>query len=206
MKKSKTMRAASFLLVLTLMTSCFVGSTFAKYTSTASGSDTVTVAKWSIEVNDTQIAVTGAPETVPFDLFDTINDTGNTADETDVKDNLIAPGTAGSFALTVKNLSEVNAIYTIQLAENNDNAIPLQYSVNGTDWTDSIAELTMTELTNQNISMETGSATKTVYWKWGFNGGHAGQTDAYDTALGIAARTSAPTVTITATITVEQID
>ena len=40
MKKTKLMRAALLLLVLTLITSCFVGGTFAKYTTSAEGSDT----------------------------------------------------------------------------------------------------------------------------------------------------------------------
>lgn len=204
MRKSKTMRFASVLLVLTLMTSCFVGSTFAKYTSTATSSDTATVAKWDVEVNDGKISV--ASPTIAFNLFDTINDTGNTTAETDVAATLIAPGTAGSFALKIENLSQVNAQYTITLTETNTGNIPLQYSVDGSTWVDSIAGLTMTELTNQAIAMESGTATETVYWQWGFDGGHAGQTNATDTELGIAAQTTAPTVTVTATITVEQVD
>ena len=55
MKKSKTMRAASFLLVLTLMTSCFVGSTFAKYTTTATGTDTARVARWGFTTTSLEI-------------------------------------------------------------------------------------------------------------------------------------------------------
>lgn len=57
MKKTKLMRAALLLLVLTLITSCFVGGTFAKYTTSAKGSDTARVARWgfneaSVELND----------------------------------------------------------------------------------------------------------------------------------------------------------
>ena len=112
MKKSKTMRAASFLLVLTLMTSCFVGSTFAKYTSTASGTATATVAKWSIKVGDTDIVAT---DTVTFDLFATVNDTDG-SDEGDVLDGKVAPGTQGSFTIELKNESEVTANYVIALS------------------------------------------------------------------------------------------
>lgn len=206
MKKSKTMRAASFLLVLTLMTSCFVGSTFAKYTSTATGSDTARVAKWSIEVNDIQIAVDSSP-TVTFDLFETTIDS-NVKEGTSTE-AIIAPGTSGQFALIVENLSEVNAQYTIALTEANTGNIPLQYSVNGTEWKDSITELGMTELTNQAIAMGTGTDTRTVYWRWIFDNtvagatGHAGQTNNTDTTLGIA---GSEIVTIEATITVEQVD
>ena len=204
MTKNKMMRIASVLLVAVLLSTCAISGTFAKYVTEATGSDVATVAKWSFKVNDTEIA-SAEPNTVTFNLFDTINDTGNSLDETDVKDNLIAPGTAGSFALKVQNTSEVTAKYTISFSESNDNAVPLQYSVDGTNWKDSIAELSLSALTDQTLAIGSEAVTHTIYWRWVFEGGgHAGQTDAYDTALGIMG--TAPTVTITASIHVEQVD
>lgn len=204
----KKTRIVGLLLVFVLVTSCFVGGTFAKYASTASGSDTATVAKWSISVEGTDIAVQPATE-LTFSLFDTINDTGNSADETDVADDKIAPGTAGSFEINIINNAEVNAKYTITLSETNAAGVPLQYSVDGTTWKDSIEELVMTDLTDVAIDM-TASDAKTVYWRWVFDGttsgAHKDQTDDSDTYLGILAKTSAPEVTITATILVEQVD
>lgn len=208
MKKNRTLRVSALLLALTLITTCFVGGTFAKYTSSTTGDDVATVAKWSFKVNGSEFATT-TPQTLRFNLFDTINDTGDTDDETDVADAKIAPGTAGKFALTVKNDSEVNAKYTVALTETNASNVPLQYSVDGTTWTDSIAELTMTGLTDQPITQGV-EKTVTVYWRWVFEGttpgAHANQTDVTDTALGIAAQTAAPTVTITATLTATQVD
>lgn len=211
MKKNRTLRVSALLLALTLITTCFVGGTFAKYTSSTTGSGTATVAKWSFKVNGTEFATT-TPATLTFDLFKTINDTGNTADEGDVADAKIAPGTSGSFALKVKNESEVNATYTVALTETaNTSDVPLQYSVNGTDWKDSIAGLTMDALTDQAIA-QGAEKTVTVYWRWVFDENvvsetvHAGQTDVTDTALGIAAQTAAPVVTITATLTATQVD
>lgn len=208
MKKNRTLRVSALLLALTLITTCFVGGTFAKYTSSTTGDDTATVAKWSFKVNDTEFAKTN-PSILTFDLFDTINDTGNTADEGDVADAKIAPGTAGSFNLTVKNESEVNATYTVELTETNASNVPLQYSVDGTTWKDSIAEVAMTSYTNKPIAMN-GSETVTVYWRWVFegttSGAHDGQSDVNDTALGIAAQTAVPTVTITAKLTATQVD
>ena len=49
-KNSKLMRASFVLLVLTLITSCFVGGTFAKYVSEGEGTDSARVAKWGVEV------------------------------------------------------------------------------------------------------------------------------------------------------------
>ena len=209
MKKNRTLRVSALLLALTLITTCFVGGTFAKYTSSTTGSDVATVAKWSFKVNGTEFATT-TPATLTFDLFKTINDTGNTADEGDVADAKIAPGTSGSFNLVVKNESEVNAKFTVALTETENNSnVPLQYSVDGENWEDSIAGLTTTGLTDQAIAMN-GTATVTVHWRWVFegttSGAHVGQTDATDTALGIAAQNTAPTVTITAKLTATQVD
>ena len=205
---NKPMRVAMAVLVATMLSACMVGGTFAKYTSSASGSDTATVAKWSFKVGGTDITTESA--TFTFDLFDTINDKGNTADESDVADGKIAPGTAGSFTLKIENASEVKAKYSIELTETaNTSNVPLQYSVDGTTWADSIAELGMGALADKPLNMN-ATDMKTVYWRWVFEGttdsGHAGQTDATDTALGVAAQDTAPQVTITAKVTATQVD
>lgn len=84
MKKTKFMRAALLLLVLTLITSCFVGGTFAKYTTSANGSDTARVAKWGFQ--PTTITMT--------DLFKTAYDKTVKAVDNPQSD-VIAPGTNG---------------------------------------------------------------------------------------------------------------
>lgn len=89
--KNKLMRAATLLLVLTLMTSCFVGSTFAKYTTESTGTDTARVAVWGID----------APA-VEFNLFD---DTYSTDVDSNDGDNVIAPGTNKT-----SNIQVINAI------------------------------------------------------------------------------------------------
>lgn len=85
MKKTKLMRAALLLLVLTLITSCFVGGTFAKYTTSASSSDTARVAKWGF--NDAS--------TINLDnLFHSVYYKSD-AETVKSSTNVIAPGTAG---------------------------------------------------------------------------------------------------------------
>lgn len=214
MRKNRMMRLASVLLICVLLTTSVISGTFAKYTSTASGSDTARVAKWSIDVEGTEIAVSGTPAAITFDLFNTISDVGGSADDEQVKDDLLAPGTSGAFTLNIKNLSEVDAKYTITLAETNDSNIPLQYSLSGADgsWKNSVAELEMNDLTDVTIVKETGTGEHIVYWRWAFDDNtadrHAGQKDETDTKLGIAARIEGgePFVTITATITATQVD
>lgn len=48
MKKNKAMRFASGLLVLTLLTTCVISGTFAKYTTQDAGDDAARVAKWGV--------------------------------------------------------------------------------------------------------------------------------------------------------------
>ena len=210
MKKNRITRLAILLLALTMVVLILVSGTYAKYTSTATGTDSVTVAKWSIGVKSNggtakEIAV--QPETtVEFNLFDTINDTGNAADEEDVSDNLIAPGTAGSFSLQVVNSSEVTAKYGITYTVTNSENVPLKFSTdNGAHWSNDLTTLnTSIDDTNSVIAIGGSSTATTVLWKWDYEDDR----DAADTTLGIKGQTAggAPTVTVLATITATQVD
>lgn len=53
MKGSKLPKLAALLLVLTLVTTCFVSGTFAKYVSEGEGEDAARVAKWGVKVEIT---------------------------------------------------------------------------------------------------------------------------------------------------------
>lgn len=208
MKKNRLMRIAALLLVLTLATSCFVGGTFAKYTSTATVTDTAKVAKWDVLLGTEQIA-NASTTVVTINLFETANyDEDTTTTDADVADGkLIAPGTGGSFALTLTNKSEVNAQYTMSLASVEIGDIPIQYSLDKSVWVDDITALNTNDaLVEEALAMgATDQTTATIYWRWVFG---TGSTDAADTLLGIAARdpSTVPQVTVTATITVEQVD
>lgn len=76
--------------MLTLITSCFVGGTFAKYVTKAEATDSARVAKWGVEVN-----VTGGGFHTSYGKDDV---TPNLATDTVISsDNVIAPGTNGEF-------------------------------------------------------------------------------------------------------------
>lgn len=214
MKKNRMMRLASILLVCVLLTTSVISGTYAKYISTASGDDTARVAKWSIEVNGTDIAVSN-PE-ITFDLFNTVLDTVDGKKERNVlegvSETIIAPGTKGSFELAIDNTSEVTAKYAIDFSVlSNSKNIPIQYSINNTDWSMDINNIDIAASDATQIDMVDGKATVKVYWKWAFESdlvSAAFQSDDKDTALGIAADddTSAPAITIQATITATQVD
>lgn len=193
-RSSMMVRLVAVLAVTMMFTMCFVGGTFAKYTSSATGTDNANVAKWDIRVNGSEIATS---DTFTFDLFQTITDSDLTSAETDIAPadgSIIAPGTSGKFSIAIQNLSQVNATYSIDYTVTNTGNIPVEFSTNGTDWQTDINEL---DVTNVAIGLGTDT-TVTVQWRWVFDGN-----DTTDTALGSAATA---TLTVAAAVTATQVD
>ena len=86
MKKNVMMRAASALLVAVLLTTCAISGTFAKYTTSTTGSDKARVAYWGFDQN--------AATTI--ELFDSEYTNVKASGEVDGFSNVIAPGTSKS--------------------------------------------------------------------------------------------------------------
>lgn len=120
MKKNRTMRAASLLLALTLITSTFVGGTFAKYTTSTTVEDSARVAYW------------GFTQTQPttFELFNPedagIKDNGRVTVTGTSKYGLLAPGSSDSEDFTFQYVDyndttatapEVDYTFVITLTE-----------------------------------------------------------------------------------------
>lgn len=213
-KRSPWIRTAALALGLCLVVSTGICGTLAKYTSGASGNDVVSVAQWKIEVADVTngsaaVDITGN-DTVSFDLFNTIKDTGNVDAETDVKAGMIAPGTAGAFQMTVANKSEVNATYNIVFteADTTDGAkLPVLYrlKLNSGEYT-AWGEIASLNQTANAIAMESGVDTILVEWMWAFEQTDVAAGDLVDTGIGVGAQTTANELTVTAAITVVQVD
>lgn len=194
----KKRKIVALLLCMALAITSIAGAALAKYTTNVSANDTASVAKWHFEVNDVNMTPADGEAEMTFDLFNTIMDTDGASAETDVKTDLIAPGTSGKFDVKIENLSEVNAVYSLDYSIENTSNVPLQFSLDGADWKSDINDLDVSDVA---IAMESGSDTVTVQWKWAFDGD-----DAADTALGIAAQTAAPTVKVTCAATFTQVD
>lgn len=195
MKKRKNKSLSTFIvLCVMLVMICFVtiSGTYAKYTSTISGSDSARVAKWKWQINGTDVDLGQA--TYTLDLFSTIKDTDDT-DEANVSttEKIIAPGTKGSFKVTLKNASEVDAKYSVDFNIENADNINLEFSTDGTNYSK-----TLTGLDAKDIAMN-GTDEFTIYWQWAYEAGK----DAEDTTLGIAG-TAKPKVT--ANLTLTQVD
>lgn len=109
MKKNWTMRAGVLMVALTMITSCFVGGTFAKYTTSKDGSDSARVAKFGVTVTGT--GTTFAKE---YNADDSTY-TGVTVQSTE---NVVAPGTKGDMAaFTLSGTPEVAVKVTYEATE-----------------------------------------------------------------------------------------
>ena len=199
MKKNTMMRVASALLVAVLLTTCAISGTFAKYVSTATAEDSARVARWSFEVGANNDIATAT--TFTFDLFKTIKDTDGSAEDdiSPADGTIIAPGTQGSFDIVLNNKSEVTANYAIDYTVDNDDNIPVKFSVDGTNWTDDLADVAASDATE--LAATNGTKTITVQWKWDYYVNAAG--DTADTTLGTA---GTAVLKVTAAITATQVD
>ncbi len=98
MKKTKSLRVAAGMFALTLITSCFVGGTFAKYTTAGTAKDSARVAKFGVSVNATGSLFKTEYNTDDPDHKDAIQISVQSANQTD---KVVAPGTTNTDKLTV---------------------------------------------------------------------------------------------------------
>lgn len=195
----KKMSLLAVLLMAVAVTAYSVSGTYAKYTSSATASDSARVAKWDIDFNtlDTD------DHTFTFNLFETVLDSDGVSTETHIgASDIIAPGTSGEFTMSLQNKSEVYANYSIDYTVTNTNNIPVLFSVNGGDtWTSDLADVADTPLDNQNATEIT------VQWKWAFEDTSSDDAkaarDASDTTLGAAGTAE---LKVEAKVTATQID
>lgn len=201
MKNNKLAKFMALVLLVTLLAVILVSGTYAKYTTSATGSDSATVARWNITLNGEDISK-GTQKTLKLGLFDTINDTDFTSEDSDVTAGKIAPGTTGKFEIAkLINNSDVNAQYKITYSIDNNNNIPLEFSKDqnaaDSEWK-SLSEFSMNDFVTLAKDSTEGVSTGTIYWRWKFERND----DSADTDFGI----NTPKVVVTATITVEQVD
>lgn len=184
------MRVAGLLLALVLVTSCFVGGTFAKYTTGNYGEDNARVAKFGVAVQGTS------------DMFDPTyktDDTSVTAIANSVvafngTDNLVAPGTKKDNCLTasvtgtpevavdVKYVASMNLTGKWQSDDTGTFYCPLIIKVNntaikGTDYTtkedfiaavvNAVSSHNAQYAPNTNLANETNDKLS-ISWEWPF--------------------------------------
>lgn len=218
-KKNWTLRAAVLMLALVLITSCFVGGTFAKYVTSGDAGDNARVAKWGVSITAHDTGDVFAKE------YDAIAGQDNTV-IAGGEYKVIAPGTKKDNAalVTLSGKPEVSVQVTYNAEhfsltgnwigdENNTFYCPLIIKVTGkvgdavktetincvektsaaeveTAVKNAVAACSATYGPNTDLSTVAGDGLK-ISWEWPFEGtANQGQTDAKDTYLGNQAATA----------------
>lgn len=131
MKKNKALRAASALLVLTLLTTSIIGGTFAKYTTSDSAADTARVAEWGVTLQVSgnlygKAYTAGNLEASKPVAWKSESETGQSVISAGVSavaaDNLLAPGTqsdAGPFEFKLTGTPEVASQTKVKITTQN---------------------------------------------------------------------------------------
>ncbi len=228
MKKNRMMRLASILLVCVLLTTSVISGTFAKYTTSDTGTDTARVAKWGVSATINGGAFATQYEKNSITSIDYTVVTNPTGDGK----QLVAPGTSGTFAgvkLTGAPEVAVEITHTADLVlsgweidltddgvDNPTFYCPLVFTVNGSEikqdaTNDTAAKLEAAveaAITAGNGEYEANTNLSTIAslngdfgWSWAF--GDPANNDS-DTALGNLG--TAPEVSLAVTTLVEQID
>lgn len=233
MKKNVMMRLASVLLIAVLISTSAISGTYAKYVTTESGSDNARVAKWGVVI-----------EAESFGMFttdyetddDTASFTGDYSVSSAVgdRDDVLAPGTEGSFAnISITGTPEVAVdvaiVATVDVSENwvdaDDNFYcPVTVTVGGNnfcglDYTSAadFAAAIKADIDgkseqyapNTNLAETYDNTNLDLAWAWAFEnatGTENNQNDVKDTFLGDAAVSEDLTISIGVDITVTQID
>lgn len=164
-KRSRIVSLGVLALTLTMMSTCLMGSTMARYVTEVTGSATATVAAWSFKANE------GTSTFTAIDLGDTSNRTAYK--DGDIKDGVIAPGTSGKFDIVIDGSgSEVGIDYVITIASADGTTLPddFKFKIDNTDYT-------LASEKNGTIDYATGAdsmkKTITVNWEWAFEGSNA---------------------------------
>lgn len=211
MKKNKFMRLASYLLIATLMTTCTIGGTFAKYTTEKEAYEEARVAKWGIELTAQGEAFKNA--------YDADSETA--FDQTVVAEaKVVAPGTEG----TLTNVS-INGSPEVAFEVTYDATLTLTgWEVDGAEYCPLIftvgdEDISMTSvggdvaafvaavegaIEDYSAEYEAGAtvdadSTPNISWRWEFEGDNE-----KDTLLGNLE--TAPVVGLRLKTTVTQID
>ena len=197
MRKNKFFMLGIITVFVAILSLTFVSSTFARYTSTVSGSDSARVAiwKWSFtqDVQGTQssLATIDLFKTQVYDL-DGSNNVVVGTDDAEIKDGagqpIIAPGSGGKATFIISNESEVSANYRVNFTAE-EKGVALEWSLDNATWKTDIAGL---NIADTKLVYETGTATINLYWRWVIEGGE--NTNQEDTNLGLSP--VEPTVTV----------
>ena len=115
MRKNRMMRLASALLILTMVTTCAISGTFAKYTSAAEADDTARVAKWgmTVEAGGTLFGANYEAKTTSGGNIVSASAAGSVDCGETTAVNIVAPGTKSDKGLTLAVKGQPEVAYKV---------------------------------------------------------------------------------------------
>ena len=196
-KKFNAARLGVLALALTLVTTCLTGGTMARYVTEVTGQATATVADWSFKA-DSQADV--GEQFTTIDLGETF---AAAYDGKNIKTDVIAPGTKGSFDIVIDGTgSDVGINYAVKIAANQGTTLPTDLAFKVTNGTEQQADYTLGQDVEGIIDYSTTNddmkRTVKVDWEWPF--------DANDTKDSNDNDYASKTWTLDITLTGKQID
>lgn len=202
MKKNdnKLAKFTALVLLITLVALVLVSGTYAKYATTATGSDKARVAHWKIDATN--------------NVSDLFADSYKNVKAGSSDLSIIAPGTSGSFDFTIDTAS-VETAYTLKIDTTGSedqvngavsNYSPIKYSFKS--GTETAENLTFAELLEKIDAVGDGTTvhqpgefgTYTIGWAWTFDGD-----DTKDTELGNLVASGDKTVSLSVKIVATQV-
>lgn len=215
-KKHWTLRAAGLLFALVLITSCFVGGTFAKYVTSKSASDIARVARFGVKIT--------AEDHTAFKTTYTTDATGLSIDTNTVisgdGEKVVAPGTGEDNAATLSITGKPEVAVHVELTMSgmdvfleagehpdltatsptakftlNDRYYPVVFTLKkgGTELASGTISKINTYLADLSKNYDAGTdlskkfGTYTLSWKWDFEDSNIDHKDQADTLLGVLA-------------------
>lgn len=217
MKMNKKLIVLVALVLAVVITGYSVSGTYAKYTSTFTGTESVNIAKWGFD---------GEKATLDVDLF-------KSSTYENVSSGTIAPGTKGSYAITLANVNQVFGVSdvdytitpTVEIKDGTNGRIQFWlgdvstdkasadkvYRVGGesendlSDLQTAIVNLIGTKTVKAGSSADAYSigSNNYLHWEWEYSESE-GAKDGDDTTAGINSAKATTTASITINLTATQ--
>ncbi len=211
MKQSKTFRRISVAIVAVLLITMSVLSvTLAKYTTDFTGEGSRPIAVWNVNVNDT--TTLDADDKTLGNFTFAIESTEFTQVNNYENKDMLAPGTSGSFTITVNNESDVAITLSAASFTVSNKPTNLKFYFDSTYQKEITGSTYAYKFGTENnadtldLGAKGGTTTTTnivVYWDWAYD-----SNDATDTADGVAAKleNGNKAMTVTFLLTATQVE
>lgn len=163
MKKNYVTKLGALALALTLITTCMMGSTLARYVSEVTGTGTANIAAWDIALE-----MTKGKETMTKDFSFNLYETKTKQNTNLVSENTVAPGDEGEFKISIKG-SGTKVAYIYEVAVNTDAFSEKTGNIEFYTKDDKDQETKWTGIKETLVNAgadASNDVNETIYWRW----------------------------------------